>query len=151
MIVDFYSNLSDNRVVSKNLSLMKEGVNFILKMPTNSDSPQLDLKKDDDILNSNYCYIRDFGKYYFIESIDFVEGGRIIINCHIDVLQTFGDEIRSLYTFVERQEFKYNPYIVDPELPVKSSRVIGVQLLGELGNPSGNNVALTVSGGALPT
>ena len=46
--------------------------------------------------NYNYCYIADFGRYYFISNITSVRTGIWKIDCSVDVLMSFQDEILSL-------------------------------------------------------
>lgn len=46
--------------------------------------------------NYNYCYIADFGRYYFISNITSVRTGIWKIDCSVDVLMSFQDEILAL-------------------------------------------------------
>lgn len=44
----------------------------------------------------NYCYISDFGRYYFISNITSVRTGIWKIDCSVDVLMSFQDAILAL-------------------------------------------------------
>lgn len=46
--------------------------------------------------NYNYCYIADFGRYYFISNITSVRTDIWKIDCSVDVLMSFQDEILAL-------------------------------------------------------
>ena len=46
--------------------------------------------------NYNYCYIADFGRYYFISNITSIRTGIWKIDCSVDVLMSFQDEILAL-------------------------------------------------------
>lgn len=44
----------------------------------------------------NYCYIPDFGRYYFISNITSVRTGIWRIDCNVDVLMSFRSQILNL-------------------------------------------------------
>lgn len=46
--------------------------------------------------NYNYCYIAEFGRYYFISNITSVRTGIWKIDCSVDVLMSFQDAILAL-------------------------------------------------------
>lgn len=48
----------------------------------------------------NYCYIEDFGRYYFITNITSVRTGIWKIDCAVDVLMSFRTEILNLDVIV---------------------------------------------------
>lgn len=48
----------------------------------------------------NYCYISDFGRYYFITNITSVRTGIWRIDCAVDVLMSFKTEILNLDVIV---------------------------------------------------
>ena len=48
----------------------------------------------------NYCYISEFGRYYFITNITSVRNGLWKINCSVDVLMSFKTDILNLNVIV---------------------------------------------------
>lgn len=48
----------------------------------------------------NYCYISDFGRYYFITNITAIRTGIWKIDCSVDVLMSFKTEILNLDVIV---------------------------------------------------
>lgn len=48
----------------------------------------------------NYCYISDFGRYYFINNITVVRNNLWRIDCNVDVLMSFSTEILNLNVIV---------------------------------------------------
>ena len=48
----------------------------------------------------NYCYIDDFGRYYFITNITSVRTGIWRIDCSVDVLMSFKNQILNLDVIV---------------------------------------------------
>ena len=68
----------------------------------------------------NYCYVADWNKYYFINSITLSQGGKTIIQCTEDVLNTYKTEIGQLRATVERTS---DLNWVDTYLDDKSARL----------------------------
>lgn len=71
------------------------------------------------VVTDNYCYCSDFGRYYFIESIEGCRGGHSLVSCHVDVLYTYASEILGLECYVGRNEYDRDPDIMDPMVPIK--------------------------------
>ena len=66
-------------------------------------------------LNSNYCFIPKFNRYYFIYEIVPITGDRCIVKCRVDVLESFKNSILNLDCIVDKQEKEIasNKYIND--------------------------------------
>ena len=64
------------------------------------------------LLTSNYAYITEFGRYYYITNIVCV-GDLFEVHMHVDVLMSFKGDIRSNSAVVSRQENVYNLYLQD--------------------------------------
>ena len=73
---------------------------------------------------SNYAYIADFGRYYFIDNMvvvapALVENNVVIrnmlieVSLAVDVLMSFDSGIRNLTAVISRQENIYNLYLAD--------------------------------------
>ena len=73
------------------------------------------------VLSSNYVYIPDFNRYYFINDITSVRQNLWRLSLHVDVLMSYKKEINNTNAFVSRNEFDYDPDIYDRELPTKQS------------------------------
>lgn len=63
----------------------------------------------------NYCYIEDFGRYYFITNITSVRTGIWKIDCAVDVLMSFKSQILNLDVVVNHASIgdRDNPTYVD--------------------------------------
>lgn len=55
-------------------------------------------------LNINYCYCEDFGRYYFVDNIEVMQGGMIAISCRVDVLMSYSSGIKNLSCIIDKQE-----------------------------------------------
>lgn len=91
----------------------------------NTDSLNPIFKVDGTRSNSNYCYCSEFGRYYFIESVEALAGGHCLYHCHVDVLYTYSAQIKELECFVTRNEdkSKWKRDYRDLSIPASTRRV----------------------------
>lgn len=71
-----------------------------------------------DIVNYNYCYVSDWGRYYFIQNIITMPGGRIELRCAEDVLTSNADAIKDIVGTVGRQQSSSmrDKWLQDPKM-----------------------------------
>ena len=103
MVALLYKNTSDNRVISKNITLIKE-VSIELKSNVDFISPTIFLQTFNGCEDVNYLYIEEFKRYYFVNNINHLTGGRISLNCSVDVLMSNKNDILSLSCIIDKQE-----------------------------------------------
>lgn len=113
MTINLFQNNSDANVVSKSLTAkgtvtgtLREGCSIIdpvikIEGISGSDLPYL-----------NYLEIVEFGRYYYIRDIVLV-GKLFEVHCHIDVLETYKDQIKPLPAIIARNSDQYNLYLQD--------------------------------------
>lgn len=124
MQVIFYHNKSDNNVVSKDISEVTKVLNINVLGECSLLNPSMVLEKDMNIYTSNYCYIADFNRYYFIKNITFLNGGLMKVELEIDVLMSYKNDIYNSTAFIERSEKNGNVYLNDSFLPILTERDI---------------------------
>lgn len=61
-------------------------------------------------INYNYCYIEKFKRYYWIKNWTMLSSGLAVATCHIDVLGSWKNQIRTSQAYIERCS---NPYKID--------------------------------------
>lgn len=66
-------------------------------------SPSLQIQ-DIAVIGYNYCYIPDFGRYYYINGINALRANLFELSLGIDVLMTYASEIRGNYAIVDKVE-----------------------------------------------
>ena len=98
-----------------------------------------------DILTYNYIYVKQWGRFYFIEDI-VLDGSRCLVKCHIDVLETYSIYIKAMKLLVERSQNVNNGFIVDEQAPVNANRVISKTILTDL-IPKGESIIINTTGG----
>lgn len=113
MTITLYHNNSDKRTVTKNLSNAGALQDAVIIDDTSILQPRLKVRDNGIIMTQyNYCYIADFKRYYYITDI-IVSNGYIYIDCKVDVLMSYKDEIRALTGVIKRQQNLCNYYLDD--------------------------------------
>lgn len=69
----------------------------------------------------NYCYIPDFGRYYFITSADVIRTGVIDYTMHVDVLNSWASALYEQEAVIARNEYEFNNYLIDDKIPVSNT------------------------------
>ena len=62
---------------------------------------------------ANYCYISDFGRYYFLSEPTLGNGHTITFSGEVDVLMSFRTQIENLDAICLRSQYDFNEYISD--------------------------------------
>lgn len=149
MTITFYRNLSESNFIDKDLvevtslpGTLKESVSVI--------DPTFIIEGGSNIINCNYLYVDDFQRFYFINDIVSIRQNLWSISCHVDVLMTYKNQIRSQSALIARQENLYNLYLSDDKLQVNAQRVYSVKAFPNrvLAGSSGSSFILTIAGGS---
>ena len=92
MVIQFLHNKSEYNTINKNTELVVEKT-ITLKNDCDIVNPYLLLKLDDNLFLSNYAYIPDFKRYYFITGIEILSKTLVAVSMHVDVLESFKDDV----------------------------------------------------------
>lgn len=90
----------------------------------------------------NYAYLPDFGRYYFVDPPITDRTGLIRLQLHVDVLQSFYDDIMSAAVIVDRTQNAtaltpgWNSYLQDPRRAFYQYTLPQYITLGDIGRPS---------------
>ena len=117
MIVNFYNAKIKKNEMNKTLgtAIVKT---CALKNGSSVEDPVLYMEHDASLFATNYVYVPDFGRYYFISGREIVEHTEYI-TCHVDVIKSFADDIKASKGTATRSNF-FNKNIPDSmalELP----------------------------------
>ena len=122
MEIKLYKTSSPRKKLVKDLT---DGITLTgtLRGQSSIMSPSLQIQ-DIAVIGYNYCYIPDFGRYYYINDINALRANLFELSLGIDVLMTYSEAIRSNAAIVDKvQNFgaAYN-YINDGSF-VNSNRM----------------------------
>lgn len=98
----------------------------------------------------NYAYLPDFNRYYFVDPPITERTGLIRLQLHVDVLQSFYDDIMSADVIVDRTQNAtaltpgWNSYLQDPQRAFYQYTLPQYITLGDIGRPS--NILIVTAG-----
>lgn len=145
MTITLYHNDSDKRTVSKTLTNAGALQGAVIIDDTSILSPRLKVRDNGIIMvQYNYCYIADFKRYYYITDIT-ISNGYILIDCKVDVLMSYANEIRACSAVIKRQESLCNYYLDDDMY--KAYEYSRIQTKEFPNGFTQNSLLLSVSGG----
>lgn len=146
MTITFYANNSEEIVVNKDITQkavltgsLKNGADMLNPLILFSDLDSSILEE------SNYAYIEEFNRYYYITGISNYRDNLWYISFHVDVLMTYKDAIKEQTAVIARQENKWNLYLNDPKFRVYQNPYIVTKAF-----PDGfttQKFVLTIAGG----
>lgn len=114
----------DTMVVDKSSNIQWAYTNNFVELANGSNEEykiiMLEIGSDDydDVHECNYAEID--GEYYYVRPFTIGVNNLIQIECDIDYLHTFKDEIYNLECIVERSASSSNAYLNDPEYVLSS-------------------------------
>lgn len=148
MEIKLYKNLSENNVIGKTLTQIKS-VEANLKNDVSVINPTFILYYTDNILQSNYCFIPKFNRYYFIDEIVPITGDRCIVKCRVDVLESFKEDIKSLTVILDKTQsiYKSNKYLDDGSFIVENKDFNTIHNFPNGFNDEGTFILICAGGG----
>ena len=113
--VTLYKNKSDSRCMQKDLEQLIE-LSCDVFNPCDRLNPTLVVDKNQiDWVDTNYCWIDEFERYYFITDITATRGNKVEVQCHVDVLMTYDSQIRDCPLIAARSTNNVNYYLQDEQ------------------------------------
>lgn len=101
MNVQFGTTNSPTNKINKKTTL-RAAVSCTVKDPVSIQTPYFIVKEGSVNLTDNYAKCETYGRYYWIQSIDELPGGRRGVQCSSDPLMSFSSLIASIPLNVER-------------------------------------------------
>lgn len=101
MTVQFGTTSSPTNKINKTTNL-RTGVSCTVKEPVSIHTPYFIVKDTTVNLTDNYAKCTTYGRYYWIQSIDELPGGRRGVQCSSDPLMSFKDAIATIPLNIER-------------------------------------------------
>ena len=112
MTITVYKISDDRRVVNKTLGTAVAILTAVFKNDADILNPVLEVAYNASVLTANYLYIDTLHRYYYIKNIK-LDRQRLFLECEVDVLKSYYNEIKNLSCVVSRQENNFNTYLND--------------------------------------
>lgn len=119
MTLTFYNCKDDPRTLHKTLGTALHTVTTaVIYDQCSILQPNFLLDYDADILESNYIVSGSElgGRQYFINDVTLTSGGKCVVNCTVDVLGTYADEIDDMQCNIVRQANIKNAWLPDSKM-----------------------------------
>ena len=113
MDIKFYQNASDKRVIDKILNIEYALTGCELIEPASAINPEFIISMTPGLYQYNYCYIPYFSRYYYITDMIALDGQRMQIKCHVDVLMSYKNQIKECPIISRTNENSYDMYLPD--------------------------------------
>lgn len=126
MVIKLYKISDDPRVIKKTLSTSTERADCQFYGDVDVINPVFLCEFNKDYFQYNYAYFPEFGRYYFISSIEGVNGTKMRLRCHVDVLMTYADQILDTEAIIYKSTggTEQGKYLPDSNVPVDTRSVI---------------------------
>jgi len=144
MTVIFYKYNGIKNKINKTLSNGLTIDNVIIQNDFDITAFELLIKDTNFNSEYNYCYIQDLGRYYFIESVEKMNGTIFRIRLTVDVLKSFSTQIENINAIITKSENPDNNFVDCEKSENYTSEVIN---LTDNFNHSGNLILVTSLGG----
>lgn len=151
MNIVLYKNPSENNVIGKTSRLITVATinNAIVKGNMSIETPEIILAFNSSYKNNfNYVYISEYNRYYFVDDIIDLTGGRIEIHCRVDVLESFKASIKELECIIDKQQDtnKTNMYYNDGSFKNLAKEFIYTKNFTNGFNENGEFILITAGG-----
>lgn len=144
MIINFYRNLSDPDTLNKDLTALFE-LSGTLRDECDVENPVI-LIENNGMISANYCYIPDFGRYYYIENQTIVRNDLVRLTLKVDVLYTYRNEISSLNVIINNSSDNNDNYLSSELWVAKVKTSTDVLNFPDGFNDSGEFILITAGG-----
>ena len=135
MNITMYKTKSANNVISKKLVSEKNlGNSCILADNTSVTSPAViigGISSLDTISDYNYAYIPQCHRYYYINDIIALSGGRVKLLLNVDVLMSYKTDILNSTQLVTRQKNKGKMYLANTDWTLDGRTYLRSQYFNE--------------------
>ena len=145
--INLYKNSAEPNKVDKTAELSTVGtISGVLRQECSLIDPEIIIQYDKPP-DFNYCYIANFGRYYYVENIVSMRQNLWRVRLRSDVLMTYKTQILNLNARIARQQYTYSYRQIDSEIPFTNDPEITVTDIPNslnLGKPNYENILLTV-------
>ena len=135
MNITLYKTKSANNVVNKKLVSEKNlGNNCIMADNTSVTSPTViigGITSLDSISDYNYAYIPQCHRYYYINDIIALSGGRVKLLLSVDVLKSYASDILNSTQLVTRQKNQGKMYLANADCALDGRTYLRSQYFNE--------------------
>lgn len=144
MTVVFYKYDGIKNKINKTLENGLSIQDVVLKNDFDITNFELLIKNSNFNSEYNYCYFQDLERYYFIESVERMNGTIYKIRVSVDVLKSFSSQIENINAIITKSENPDDNFVNCEKSETFESEVINMT---DNFNHNGNLILVTSLGG----
>ena len=148
MTITLYKSPGERNLLNRSMTSVK--TISALETTGNYDisAPDLLVERDDTIIGFDYAYIEAFGRYYFLNSLEVINGNQFMLHLVVDPLMSFRSQILNSQCIAKRSTSNINPEIEDNHVVFKATpkRINRKMSIGFSPSSSGGCYILTLGG-----
>ena len=147
MYITIGQTSDDRRKLQK--SFAGTSVQVQLKQPCDLLHPVFIMTWSSSYVHDNYVHAPELGRYYYIDNVVLLTGSRAELQCSVDVLMSYRDQILALDVYVSRNQAERNKLMIDDMYPAEiMSTLTTIKFnASPFGVDNGYNIIMTVIGG----
>lgn len=115
MRATLYKNHSDERYLVKDLSSIGTYNNLVFKDDEDLVTPTFKVTDSSFSEECNYIYVQELKRYYYVRSRRYSRQC-LFLECQVDVLMSFRNDIHDMTGIISRNERLYNLYLNDDKM-----------------------------------
>ena len=86
MTIILYNSPGERNLLKRNMTVVKTMSTVEITAPVNVEAPDILVDRDDSIIGFDYARIEKFGRYYFLNSLEIVNGNQFLLHLESDPL-----------------------------------------------------------------
>ena len=143
MEITLYKTSEENNKIDKTLSV-PYNMTGSLRNESSVIRPSI-LIEIENPTKYNYMYIPDFGRYYFIKEMTSVRTNLWRLDCEVDVLKSYANEIKTLTVIIDKNKdySRTNQYLDDGSFIIENKNTIEIKNFNSGFNDEASYVLVT--------
>jgi len=132
MTIDLYNNNSEVEKINKTLT-NQLSLTGVVRGEIDVENPTVEIdasNQQNAVISRNYCYITEFGRYYYITEKTFVTNELCLLQLQRDPLMSFATEILNTKMLFDRSEIYGQNYVTDNSRPVYNFPMVLTKTFG---------------------
>ncbi len=120
MTITLYKSGSERNILNRSMTVVKSATAINATEVVNIETPDILINADPTLIGTDYAYIDNFSRYYFINSFEILNGNQYLLHLESDPLMSFKGGILSSPCIAKRSTSKINPDIEDNQAAFKN-------------------------------
>lgn len=146
--ITLMKNTSELNKIGKNKTNVLAASGTLKDRTSLTDPVFLIACSDTEAAKTNYIYVQDLLRYYFVRDCVSVRNGLYEFTCHVDVLESWKAQILVQRAIISRQQERWNLYLNDGQFKVFQNPHIEVFPFTHGFDSETACIALAVAGGS---